>query len=295
MKKHLRNYINGTAFGVAQVIPGVSGGTIAIILGFYDELIASVNHFAEDYRKSLKFLIPFMIGIACAILLLSSVISYLLTSFSFPTMMFFIGMIVGITPLVYNKIKEPGKRLRQKDAALVVIPMILLVLFSGLKPQAAISPAEVINDMGAGYMAFLFLVGVIAASALIIPGVSGSFIMLLMGVYHVVVFSVSSIRHWLLDMPSISLFLDICKVLLPFTVGVAIGVLLTARLVEKLLKNYHKALFSVILGLLLGSVYVLLKEPLVYQSGVTPVMVIAAAVTFPAGCAVAFMIGKRRL
>ena len=295
MKKYLKNCFNGAAFGVAQVIPGVSGGTIAVILGFYDELIWSVNHFTEDYKKSLRFLAPFMIGIACAIILFSSAIHYLLTRFSLPTMMFFIGMIVGIIPLIYKKIKEPGNRLKTGEAALALSFMILLMLFSGLKPQTALSPEQIIAGMSAGYMAFLFLVGVIAAAALIIPGVSGSFIMLLTGVYHVVVFSVSSIRYWLLDMTNLSLFLDICKVLFPFTIGVAIGALLTARLVEKLLRDYAKALFSVILGLLLGSVYVLFNEPLVYQSGVTPVMAIIGAVTFPAGCAAAFMIGKKRL
>jgi len=295
MIKHIRNFLNGMAFGVTQIVPGVSSGTIAIILGFYDELIEAVNHFAKDRRKYLAFLVPLLIGIAAGIILFGSIVHDLLTSFSFPTMLFFIGLIVGIIPLVYAKIKEPGQNVRPKEIVLVVIPMILLVLISGLKPQTVTSPVDVIGGMGAGYMLFLFFVGVVAAAALVIPGVSGSFVMLLLGVYHVVVFSVSSIRYWLGDLSNLALFLDICKVLAPFAIGVIVGGLSTARLIEKFLKDYHKVIYSVILGLLLGSVYVLFKEPIVFQSGVTAVTAVVGAVTFLAGCAAAFMIGKKRL
>ena len=295
MTKHIRNFLNGMAFGITETIPGVSGGTIAIILGFYSELIETVNHFTEDYRKYLKFLIPLIIGMASGILLFSSIIHYLLTNYSFPTMLFFIGLIIGIIPLVYKKIKEPGQRLKPNEIALIAVPMLFLMTVSGLKPETVTIPADVIRGMGVSYMAFLFFIGVIAAAALVIPGVSGSFVMLLMGVYHVVVFSVSSIRHWLIDPSNLSLLLDICKILMPFAIGVIIGGLSMARLIEKLLKDYHKVVYSVILGLLLGSVYVLFREPIVFQSGVTGVTAAIGVITLLTGCAAAFTIGKKRL
>jgi putative membrane protein len=295
MTKYIRNFVNGMAFGVTQIVPGVSGGTIAIILGFYDELIEAVNHFTGDARKYLKLLIPLLLGIAAGIILFGSLVHYLLTSYSFPTMLFFIGLIVGIIPLIYAKVKEPGQKLKSKEVALVLVPMILLIAVSGLKPQTVTAPADVIAGMGAGYMVFLFFVGVIAAAALVIPGVSGSFVMLLLGVYHVVVYSVSSIRYWLGDITNLALFLEICKVLAPFAIGVVIGGLFTARLVEKFLKEYEKAIYSVILGLLSGSVFVLFREPIVFQSGVTAVTAVIGVITFLAGCAAAFAIGKKRL
>ena len=295
MLKHIRNFFNGMVFGVTEIIPGVSGGTIAVLLGFYGELIEAINHFTQNYKKHLKFLLPLVLGMVSGILLFSSLIHYLLTNHSFPTMLFFIGLIAGLIPLVYAKVKERGQRLRTGEMALIAVPMLFLIVMSGLKPEAAASPADVIGNMDIRYMAFLFFVGMVAAAALIIPGVSGSFVMLLMGVYPVVVFSVSSIRHWLGDITNLSLMLDICKVLIPFGIGVIAGGLSMAKLVEKLLKSYSKIIYSIILGLLLGSVYALFKEPIVFQSGVTPAAAVVSAITFAAGFAAALTIGKKRL
>src|SRR5215510_6520550 len=98
MLKLVRNFLNGLAFGITETIPGVSAGTIAIILGFYFELIETVNHFTENIPKRLKFILPLVLGIIAGILLFSSIINYLLGNYSFPTMLFFIGLISGIIP-----------------------------------------------------------------------------------------------------------------------------------------------------------------------------------------------------
>jgi putative membrane protein len=295
MLSELKTFFNGLAFGVTQIVPGVSGGTIAIMLGFYDKLLETVNHFTKDYRKHLKFLIPFLLGVVFGILLFSSIIDYFLTNYSLPTMLFFIGLIVGIIPLIYLKVKELGRKLGRNEILLIIIPALVLMFISNLKGAQAAAPAEIIAGIGFPYMAFIFVSGVISAAALVTPGISGSFILLLFGVYHVVTYSLSAVRHLLADMTNISLMLDICKVMVPFAIGVVAGGLSMARLIETLLKKHHKKVYSIILGLLAGSVYALFKEPIVFQSGVSPVLIAASAATFLLGCAVSLYLGKKRL
>ena len=295
MTKHLKNFLNGFAFGVTQIVPGVSGGTIAIMLGFYDELIEAINHFTEDWRKYLKYLIPLLIGVAAGIISFGSIIDYLLIHYSLPTMLFFIGLIVGIIPLIYLKVKVPGRILMPKETALIMLPAAALMIISNLKTTTVTDPAEIISGIGVPFMLFILVAGIISAAALVTPGISGSFILLLLGIFHVVTYSVSSIRFWLADMTNLSLFLDICKVLAPFAIGVIIGGLSMARLIEKLLKNYYRTIYLIILGLLLGSVYALFREPIVFQSGISPVIIVVGIAAFLSGCVISFVIGKKRL
>ena len=295
MSSLFRNFINGLAFGITEIVPGISGGTIAVILGFYDELIETVNHFTEDYRKYLRFLFPFLFGAVTGIITFSSIIHYLLTNYSFPTMLFFIGLIVGIIPPIYSKVKEPGRGFKYGEIALVLLPLFGLLIISELKGVSVTNPIEVIKTIDVPFIIFIFFAGIIAAMALVIPGISGSFVLLLLGIYPLATYSLSSIRHLLADITNISLMLDICKVLLPLGIGVIIGGLSMARLIEKLLKNYYKITYSIILGLLLGSVYVLFREPIVYKSGISTIIIMIGSATFLLGSAISFNLGKKRL
>jgi putative membrane protein len=291
----VRNFLNGLAFGITETIPGVSGGTIAIILGFYSELIETINHFTENFKKYLKFLIPLVLGAALGILLFSSIIDYLLTNHSFPTMLFFIGLITGIIPLIFYKVKEPGQKLKIKEILLMLIPFLLLIAISELKGISVGEPETAINNINIPFMIFIFFAGMIAAAALIIPGISGSFVLLLLGLYPLIIHSISSIKILFSDTSNTVLLINILKVLIPLGIGIIIGGLCMARLIEKLLNNYHKIIYSVILGLLSGSVVVLFKQPMVYRSGISVIIVIIGIVTLSLGAILSFNIGKKRL
>jgi len=285
--------MNGVAFGITETIPGVSAGTIAIILGFYHELIEAINNFTKDYKKYLRFLLPLALGIVTGILVFSSVTHYLLTNFSFPTMAFFIGLIVGVIPLIYAKVKHSCWRLPQ--ALLVICPMLFVMAVSHLRGAVVTNPAEVIAGIDARFMLFIFFAGILAAAALVIPGISGSFVLLLLGIYPLAIYCVSQIRFLLADVTNFYLMLEIGSVLVPLGIGVIIGGLSTARLIEKLLKNYHDTIYSIILGMLTGSVYSLFKDPIVYQSGVSASVIAVGAVTFLCGCTASYSVGKKRL
>ena len=290
-----KNLINGLTFGVTQIVPGVSGGTVAIIMGYYNELIDSINNFRKDYKKSLKFLLPFMVGILFGMVLFSSVVSYMLDNFSFPTMLFFVGLIAGIAPAVYNKMTDENKLPKLKYIILAIIPTLLLVAISHFTNPSEPNPREVIDSVNISYMLFLVVAGAVAAAALIVPGVSGSFVLLLFGVYHVATYSLSSIRDLLGDITNTEIFFDILKIMAPLGIGIIIGGLLMARIVGKLLESYTKIVYSIILGLIIGSVYALLREDMVYESGTAMPMVVAAVVAFIAGWVLSFVLGQKKM
>lgn len=263
-------------------------------MGFYKELIEAVNHFTENVKKYTKFLVPTALGIITGLVIFSFIMNYLLLNFSFPTMMFFIGLVVGIIPLIYIKVKDPKRWFKPKELALIITSFLAVLIVSNLKPATIINPAEIISYIDAPFMLFIFLAGIIAAIALVIPGISGSFILLLLGIYPLITYSISSIGYLLTDITNIHLMGDIAKVLVPLTLGAIIGGLSMAKLIEKLLKNHHKTMYSIILGLLLGAVYALFNEPFIFQSGLSALIIITSIITFFAGSMISFSLGRKR-
>ena len=294
MLKHIRNFVNGAVYGIILIIPGVSATIFAIIMGFYDELIYTMNHFREDYRKNIRYFLIFLFGVAVGAVAFSSLILYLLTNFTFPTMLLFLGLLLGIVPLIYSKTKEPASRIGLREIALAVVSFVVLLVLSRGFSTTAVDPAEAISAMNFSQVLFLFLAGIINGATLIIPGLSGAFILLVMGLYPLVIYSISSIVVFLRDLGNISLFLDICMVLLPFGLGAIFGCLGMARLMEMLMRKFPKAVYASILGLILGSVITLLRGPFVYLSGASVISLIAGTVTFCAGAVTAYLLGKKQ-
>ena len=290
----IKDFFNGLAFGITQIVPGVSGGTIAILLGFYDKLIKAINGLTTDFKKHFKFYIAFGLGIVIGFLTLSSLINYLLNEYSFPTMLFFVGLITGIIPLVYFKVKTK-KFFNIKEIAMVIIPIIILVVMAHISGISVSNPTEAISNINLPFMIFLLVVGFIAASGLILPGVSGSFFLLLFGVYPLATYSIANIRLLLTDMTNTALMLDLVKVLGPMLIGIILGVLLTARIVERLLEKHSRPTYLIILGLLIGSTYVILRDPIVYQSGTSNIIFMIGAFTFLIGFVLSYLLGKKKV
>jgi len=293
----LIDFGSGMSFGVAQIIPGVSAGTIAIILGFYDRLIEAMNNITKDFRKQIRFIIPFAIGIVVGILALSSLISFLLERFSFPTMLFFIGLIAGTLPMFNRKVQDSKGELGKWSIVLIIIPAMVvmaLAIIRNLNYNAtAIDPAETVANINVAFMLYLFAVGVVAAAALIIPGLSGSFILLLAGVFPLATFSVSSIIMLLTDPTNFDLMLDIIKVLGPLGVGVLVGMFSTARLIGGLFKRHAPVIYRIIYGLMIGSIFALIVEPMVLQSDSSIPILLLGVVTAAVGCVLSFRLSER--
>ena len=296
MLQLVKNFLYGLVFGVSLIVPGVSGGTLAIILGFYNQLIEAVNHFTEEFFHYLKFLAPFGIGIAVGIVAFASLIQFLLVYYSFPAMMFFIGLIAGIIPSIYKQTRINASDrtsgrigLKWHEVALVLIPIGLLVLTAHLNDGAvAHSPA----DVDLPFMLFIFAIGVVAAASLLIPGLSGSFVLLVAGIYPLATYAVSSIRLLPGDITNMELIMDITRILGPLGVGIIVGMLFMARIIERLLKRQTRSVFLVVLGLMIGSVYALLVDPLLMQSGINAPIVGAGLVSLVVGVFISYRMGK---
>ena len=294
MLQLMKNFLNGLSIGIIQIIPGISGATIAVVLGFYFELIDIINHFTRDIKKSLIFIIPFLLGMICGVLAFASLIHFLMTNYSFPTMFFFIGLIAGIIPHVYAKINQQGKRLSIRVMLMVLIPFVLLVTLSFLgSGRPLVNPGE--HTLGFPFMIYIFIAGILAAAALIIPAVSGSFILLIMGLYPLAIYTIDQMRVYLTDISNIALLPNIFKVALPLGMGILAGIIITARIIEKLLHKHHTMLYALILGLILGSICLLVREPIVYQSGITAGFIIIGIITFCTGSVLSYIAGRKRL
>ena len=236
--EHLRNFLCGAVIGVAEIIPGVSGGTLAVLLGVYDKLIAAISRLKENFKKNLLFLVPVVLGMGVSILALSHVIGYLLEHYPMAVNFFFLGLIVGIIPMILRRATKGGLQ------PVSLIPFFLtlaamVALFAVPKLLGTETSGAVIETMSAGVF-FRFLgVGALAALCFILPGISGSMIMVIFGIYNSVIAAISKLN---------------IVMLIPVAIGALGGLLFGARLVDVCLKKAPRAAYMAILGLVLGSI-----------------------------------------
>ncbi len=274
MIEFLKAAVKGVVIGVANVIPGVSGGTMMVSMGVYDTIISSITGLLKHFVKSVKTLLPYLLGALVGIVALASVLTYLFDTFPLPTATAFIGLILGgLAPLL--------KQIDMKKAGAGAVALFLLFL-ALIVVLAIIDPKEsgTVIAFTWGQAAVLLLVGVVASATMIIPGVSGSMIMMLLGYYRTVIDAVTQLKDALLG-GGLSMAVEPLKVLLPFAVGIVLGIYVVAKLIEWLLRRYPVHTYSAILGLVVASpVAVLLRSDM---SGVTPGIVLISLATFIAG------------
>lgn len=276
--KFLEAVLRGVIIGIANVIPGVSGGTMMVSMGVYDTIIGSISGILRHFGKSLKTLLPYVLGALVGIVALASVLTFLFDNYPLPTSTAFIGLILGgLSPLL--------KQIDMKKTN--VFSMFLLLIFFALIIFMAISnPTEsgVAVEFSWTQALILLGAGIVASATMIIPGVSGSMILMLLGYYRTVIDAVSHLKDALFG-GGLSAAVEPLKILLPFAVGIVIGIYAVAKLIEWLLKRYPVYTYSAILGLVAASpVAVLIRCD---KTGVTPLLVLISLATFAAGFAFA--------
>lgn len=242
MKDKILLVLKGFLLGIANVIPGVSGGTLALTLGIYQDLIGAISHLFKNLKKNLKFLIPLGIGMVIAILLGSKVITFCLDKFALPTTLFFIGLIVGGIPLLTKKVK--GRRLKPLNLAVFLLTFGIVMIMTFLN---AGNNAVDLSNMSVIQFILLMIVGMVAAATMVIPGVSGSFVLMLLGYYKPVMATLGNLTDF-------SLLGHNILVLAPFGIGLLIGIVGIAKLIEFLLKKYEIPTYYGIIGFVTASV-----------------------------------------
>ncbi len=242
MKDKLILAIKGFILGIANIIPGVSGGTLAITLGIYEELIATISHLFSNIKKNLSFIIPIGIGAIISVLAMSKLINYSLEKFPIPTTLFFIGLIVGGIPLIYKKVDKEKSKLSNMSAFLITFLFIIVLTF--LKDGLG---AVNLDSLNIGLIFLIFVVGMIAAATMVIPGISGSFVLMLLGFYKPILNTISNITNF-------NILSHNMMILIPFGLGIVIGIILIAKLIEYLLKKHEIITYFAILGFIVSSI-----------------------------------------
>lgn len=260
----------GAIIGIANIIPGVSGGTMMVILNCYDKLIGAISSLKKNWRSSLPYLAAVGIGALIAIGLLSKGIGYLLEHQYMIINFFFIGIIIGSFPMIYKK--ATVDRFQVSHLIPFVVTLGIMILTMVFSPDN--SAETVIRQLSLMSFVKLVICSGIAAICMIIPGISGSFMMLLFGVYTTVVTAIGEFN---------------VLVLIPVVIGVLLGILLGAKLIDFLMKRYPQATYFAILGFVVGSVPVLFQKIVLtdnLRGGITLVISIVALIL---GAAVALV------
>ncbi len=277
MKKNLILIMKGFLIGIANIIPGVSGGTLMITLGIYEQVIASISHFFTKLKENISFLFFLGIGMVLSLLLLSKVIGYCLDNYPFPTTLFFVGLILGGIPLLYNKVKKKPKT--KGNYLVFALTFLLITIFAFLKEGNSVVDLSNLSFFG---LVMLFIVGVIASSTMIIPGISGSFMLMLLGYYKPIIDTIRSLTDF-------SLLGHNLIVLIPFGLGVVLGIIGVAKLIEYLLKKYEVKTYYGVLGFVLASIIAILL-PLIGLP-VDVLQIVLSVIVFIIGFLVAYHLG----
>ena len=264
MQKQLENFLlilKGFILGIANIIPGVSGGTLAMTMGIYEDIIKSISSILKTPKKSLKLLLHLGIGAVLSILILSKLLNYTLTNYAFATTLFFIGLIVGGFPLLLKKAKGHKVSLGYLLSFLSTTSLVII-----LRLLQTSENTVSLNNVSLFTIIILLLVGMLAASTMVIPGVSGSFVLMLIGFYKPILNTISNITK-------INLLGHNLLILVPFGIGVLLGIVLTAKLIEYLLKKYEIYTYYGIYGFILASILVLILNVYNKATGIPEVVV----------------------
>lgn len=242
--EYLRYFLCGVVFGTANVIPGVSGGTMLVVFGIFDRLTEAVSGIKKIFRN-FWFLFMFALGAGAGIILSSFVISSLFESFGVQTNMFFIGLILGGVPLIY-RIGASEKSVKPLCAVPFVIAMAVVI---GLTLLERLDVFKLAPDVVTGFDIVislkLVICAAVAAVTMIIPGISGSFVMMLLGVYETIIGAIKDMNF---------------LVIIPFAIGAVIGIIGGAKLISMLIEKNKLMVYSALMGLVIGSVYAILPE-----------------------------------
>ncbi|MBU5484833.1 DUF368 domain-containing protein [Clostridium sp. MSJ-11] len=254
---YIINFIRGFCMALADSVPGVSGGTIAFILGFYDDFINSLSSLTSrngtgERKKALLFLfklgIGWVVGMILSVLFLSSVFE----SHIYEISSLFVGFIICSIPLV---IKEEKDVIRDKYKYLIfaLIGILIVVAITYFNPVSSNSSMDLsLDNFSLGFAIYVFIAGMIAISAMVLPGISGSTLLLIFGLYAPIISSIKEV---------LTLNLSPLPMLIVFGVGVIVGILSTIHIIKYLLANYRSQMIYLTIGLMIGSIYPVFMGP----------------------------------
>lgn len=236
-------FLVGILIGTGMIVPGVSGGVIAVIFGVYNKMIYSLTNLFKDFKKNFMFLAVLGTGILVGAIWFSNIILFLYERHEIITKFSFVGLILGGVPFLYNEIKLKQKQ--KINYVLIVLTFVLslaLWYFSNNIFKIDLdknTTSQILNFFN------LFLAGIIYSVGKVIPGISSSFLLIIIGMYEYVL---SVMAH------PITVGLRELNKLFPFLIGLSFGVVILLKIINYLLKNHFGSVYSIIIGFVLGSI-----------------------------------------
>ncbi len=235
--EHVVNVLKGIVIGVANAIPGVSGGTMMVIMKVFDRLLGAVSFNLKKLKENFWFLLTIVIGMGIGVILSSKVLSICFERFYVQTQFFFMGVVLGSLPMIY---KEATKEKKLAPVHLIPFAIGVAVIIGVSLISSSMGANTVRTTLDVSTFIYLVIVSIIAAAAMIMPGLSGSLVLLILGGYQTAIQAVDEMN---------------IPILIPIAIGVIIGIVACAKLITLCLKKWQRGTYSVILGLIFGSFY----------------------------------------
>ncbi|HCL03254.1 MAG TPA: DUF368 domain-containing protein [Lachnoclostridium phytofermentans] len=291
--RFIKDILCGILIGIANIIPGVSGGTMAVSMGIYDKIIGSITNLFKQFKKSVITLFPYAIGMVAAIIGLSYFIESFFENYPLQTSSLFVGLILGGVPILIKKVKNPSTGGKSASGQFDVLDVVLFLAFFALIILLQVfgsgKEAKITLTVSVFQMLKLFIIGVIASATMVIPGVSGSMILLILGYYNPIIETINStikaLSPW-----DFNTILHNVAILAPFGIGVLVGIFAIAKIIEFLLSRYEKRTYYAILGLVVASPFAIYMG--IGFGVITVASVIVSALTFAIGFVVAYYLGR---
>lgn len=285
--KNIILVLKGFFMGIANVIPGVSGGTIAIILGIYEDFIGAISNLLKDLKKNFLFLLPIAIGMGLAIVTTSKVVSYSYDHFPLPTILFFVGLVFGGIPMLLKNVK--GKKESKKVSSFVIaaIAFALVIFLASYKFIFSMSGGASFESMNLLDYVLLFIVGIVAAATMVVPGVSGSLVLMILGYYYPIINTINGVLK--------NDILHNLIVLGIFGLGIVVGILSIAKLLEYLFKKYKVKTYFGVLGFVFASIIAIPLSACIELDSIAidAVQIIAGFALLIAGTIVSYKLGEK--
>ncbi len=275
--------LRGMVMGISNIIPGVSGGTMAVSMGIYDRIIFDANNIFRQFKKCIRDLFPILLGILAGLFGFAALVGFLLGTDSdtvpltrLPTNFAFIGLILGGLPPIYKRVE-----MKKAGMAGIVLFAVFFAVVVGLPLLTQPEPIDADHSLGTALL--MIPLGAIASSTMVIPGVSGSMILMLLGYYNSVINAMNDLRTG--DFSALIL-------LLPYVLGLLIGIVSIAKLMNFLLKKHTALTFCAIFGLVIGSPVALLMQNRECFAIATPVNALFCALCLVLGFAAAWFLAR---
>ncbi len=235
--EHVVNVLKGIVIGVANAIPGVSGGTMMVIMKVFDRLLGAVSFNLKKLKENFWFLLTIVIGMGIGVILSSKVLSICFEQFYVQTQFFFMGVVLGSLPMIY---KEATKEKKLAPVHLIPFAIGVAVIIGVSLISSSMGANTVRTTLDVSTFIYLVIVSIIAAAAMIMPGLSGSLVLLILGGYQTAIQAVDEMN---------------IPILIPIAIGIIIGIVACAKIITICLEKWQRGTYSVILGLIFGSFY----------------------------------------